>query len=630
MSDRSDIDTVAVAARWLGQKDSLLDNKLSKPLPLPGGQAIGDVTFRQAIDALHRLHNQVAARRLPDFHFPVFPRPEPGKKPVYPQPFLAETADTVIDGVDAIVSTLPSQTRNDRVVTWSGQNGVSVYAVGTNAPLVSTRALGEMPQGAAWVAAAAKAGNAEGPPANLLVWDARSVALLGGDGRGGSVDPLWKVDLKALPAIEVVGGPADDGTAADAENVNVVDADLQNANLQEIVNAQRRQQLILRAQMMGRGGIQPAANLPPPALPVAGGGEQIMLVQPVGDHALLATSTGRILCLNLSDGGNAWQTRLSNSPADRLLANEDFTVLRLVDNLSVQLVVLDTFSGAVLLRQSFSQQPAPNAAAPFPVVPLNLALSADGTLVYTLPDRIRARDLYEPSKEKFVDPQQQQPPPPNAAAPFAGCTQPDQLLITEGLILALSDNGQFVRVHSLETGLTRSQPLQTYTTNASPVSLRVVGPHLYVIGRESVASYDLDHPGEENWKGIPPTDAFASDSKANFVDAFIDPSYVVALNQQTGARRAGGAEQGAPGAGAPPAPAPAPAALPGPAGASSCFLCAYSRLPVSDKDPKESGRLDYLFEVSRPMGILKWVGVDGGFYYLTADQKLHYLRGARE
>ena len=47
--------------------------------------------------------------------------------------------------------------------------------------------------------------------------------------------------------------------------------------------------------------------------------------------------------------------------------------------------------------------------------------------------------------------------------PYAGATEPDQLVIAEGRILALADDGQqaekFVRVHSLETGLPQTLPL---------------------------------------------------------------------------------------------------------------------------------------------------------------------------
>jgi hypothetical protein len=55
----------------------------------------------------------------------------------------------------------------------------------------------------------------------------------------------------------------------------------------------------------------------------------------------------------------------------------------------------------------------------------------------------------------------------------------------------------------------------------------------------------------------------------------------------------------------------------------------FGRWPVSDKNPAETGKLDYLETIENPAGILPtWLGVDGGFYYLTADNTLHILEGS--
>jgi hypothetical protein len=60
----------------------------------------------------------------------------------------------------------------------------------------------------------------------------------------------------------------------------------------------------------------------------------------------------------------------------------------------------------------------------------------------------------------------------------------------------------------------------------------------------------------------------------------------------------------------------------------SLALRAYSRATLDNGH--ESGRIDYLDRISSPAGIQSWQSVDGGLYYLTGDQKLYFLKGARQ
>ena len=58
-------------------------------------------------------------------------------------------------------------------------------------------------------------------------------------------------------------------------------------------------------------------------------------------------------------------------------------------------------------------------------------------------------------------------------------------------------------------------------------------------------------------------------------------------------------------------------------------LHVYGIYPVSDKNPAQSGRLDYVKEVADPAGITpNWQPIDGGFAYQTADGKVKMLLGA--
>jgi hypothetical protein len=282
---------------------------------------------------------------------------------------------------------------------------------------------------------------------------------------------------------------------------------------------------------------------------------------------------------------------------------------------------------------------------------MNLALSADGTLVYTLPNALVLKDLYkpwsDPAAEKIVPGPAQQPP-------YTGATRPDQLVVAEGRILALADGGpqigitpdKYVRLHSLETGL--ALPLRFKTGKGDEeidrvlttgnktwdVGLRVVGSHLYVVGNKAIVSYNLDRPAE-SWSTI------YTLPNASIRDAFIGEDFLAVLEQPDAMGLAAG-----PAAAAPPfvaqqqlvpggpqiveqaAPPPAPV----PAKPSPMFrLHIYGLYAVSDKNPAQSGRLDYVKEVTDPAGITgNWQPIDGGFAYQTGDGKVKMLLGARE
>lgn len=123
-------------------------------------------------------------------------------------------------------------------------------------------------------------------------------------------------------------------------------------------------------------------------------------------------------------------------------------MVRVSDDLKVQLFALDTYSGRIIGNKAFASQGGS--------VPVNMALSADGTLVYTLPDRLCLRDLYKAwdEDEKVVTSTAQGQP---AQPIYAGANQPGQLVIAEGRILAVADsinisglspNEKYIRVHS--------------------------------------------------------------------------------------------------------------------------------------------------------------------------------------
>jgi len=273
---------------------------------------------------------------------------------------------------------------------------------------------------------------------NLLVWTKDSIASI--DGASGQ--SRWSVDITALPAI---AAPAD--------------------------------------------ASQQAADI-----------EQIVVVKPLGDRVIVATGTGRIFAVDARAGRVVWQTRAAGA-IDVLLANDDFTVVRLQEGMNVQLQVFNSFTGEPISRKSFALDGG--------IVPVNLALAADGTLAYTLPNQLCIEDLFEANlSEGGMEPRFVTDPIPNASLMFQGCNQPDQLLIHGGRVFAVANNGTGVRIFSTDTGhawlyhAPRGQAdfggmFQTGSTSPN-VTLHVSGNYLFMLSPRRLTASRIDPP-TENW-----------------------------------------------------------------------------------------------------------------------------------
>jgi outer membrane protein assembly factor BamB len=303
---------------------------------------------------------------------------------------------------------------------------------------------------------------------------------------------------------------------------------------------------------------------------------------------IFATSSGRIAALDLASGQLAWQTRAGEGALDQLVANDDFIAARFIDEGGPQLVALETFGGQIVMRTSFTPETAP----------LNIRLAPDGTLLYTRPDRICGKDLYEPGAAlKFGD-----NPIADGQRIFDGSGGvADQLVVAEGRIYAAADAGQFIRVLSLYDGKEVGNRLSTGSTDFNNVRMRVVGPRLYVFNSRTVTSYHVVRD-DESWTGL--IDSFQAPA---IRDEFVGKQHVVLLDQPT-----------------PPGAQPAGDASP------RFRLLAYGRYPTADGRDDESGKFDQSVDVTHPVGIhvAQWQPVEGGFYYHSVDRKVHFLKGA--
>jgi hypothetical protein len=146
-----------------------------------------------------------------------------------------------------------------------------------------------------------------------------------------------------------------------------------------------------------------------------------------------------------------------------------------------------------------------------------------------------------------------------------------------------------------------------------------------VVGARAIVSYNLDRPAE-TWSTV------YTLPNAAIRDAFIGQDFLAVLEHPDAVAAAPQPQPAVPGL-QPPDPAQQPANVDPPAvekPSPMYRLHLYGIYPVSEKNPAQSGRLDYVKEVTDPAGITgNWQPIDGGFAYQTADGKVKMLLGAK-
>jgi hypothetical protein len=550
------IDRLAGACRFSGSR------KLSQPLRLADGRVLSGMPIADAVAALRRIdaHEQIAT--LANFHLGA-----PASVQDTSTAFIA-SPDSVIPNVTTLVRPIAEFTRMDRVVTWSS-GGLSGWAVGQSTPLWTAAGVTDPPIGSAWIGD------------RLAVWSTSRLWLLGD---GGS--PAWNSDLHVLTSLAVA---SDNNAIVDApipggddENNNLA-IQQQMAQQQMIIMAQQRA-IIIRGggRLIFGGGLMP--QMGPRAKAV--GVEQIASVRPAGNRVIVATSTGRVLALDVADGHIVWQIRLSENAVNQLLANPHYTVARIDDPAGSTLVAIDTAGGRVIGRRKFGPENSPTQL-------VNAALSEEGMLAWTVTNKLFVKDLYEPWATKIDLSGQDN----TDSAPFSGCVGPDQLLIREGRVLAAYDGGKFIRVCDLVRSPSgaddQTDPLAT-GTNSADFTMRVVGPQLFITHSKSYSRYNLSDPNDhieaERWGD--------QDYKDHIQQMFLGVDYAILLS------------------------------VPIEEGGRVAQLMAYRRSPANSQSTKESTALDYVQTIADPAGIISWQAVNGGLYYLTGDSKLHLLQSA--
>jgi outer membrane protein assembly factor BamB/tetratricopeptide (TPR) repeat protein len=570
---------VGATAAALGrlQKATALfpETRLTGPLLTPDGKPLQTregkpaQTFQEAADVLQKLARQTTAAILPDARLPLVPTIEEqlaGKE--RPKPFLPESPQSTLANIQALIeppSELADRGRIDRVLAWSDGKLVC-YPAGKTVPFWSTAAPISAVVGSAWL------------ESKLLVWSEAELAVLDPD--KGAL--LWKSDLGSLPAAEMISGGAAETAPAAAQPRDPFVFELEERRARNLVMQQRGLR-INRIVVDAPAEVAPAA---PPVVAAADGRERILHVRPLSDRLIISTSTGRVFAADLADGHTLWQTRLAAGPSiQQTVAGDDFAVVRLHDSNGVNLIVLDSFNGQQIFRKSFTTNQA--------TYPINCALAADGTLVWTTPQSMAAKDLYDAGEQVTWE---------STGRTYTDMVRSDQLVIVGQEILAVCERGVYVDRRSLRTGHDAGSQISTGTNNDSSVRLYLNGPRLYIISNRSVIAYHLEQ-GSPSWSD--PIDPSVSPGVSLLpADLLLTRNHLFAPSQTTSADGQ----------------------------VASYTLRAYSRAIVLSDGTKalESGRREYDHLIKSPAKIKAWQAVEGGIYYLTADDKLHFLMGNKK
>jgi outer membrane protein assembly factor BamB/tetratricopeptide (TPR) repeat protein len=525
-------------------------DKLSQPLLLPDGSVLKDLTLSDAAQKLRDYAIRASEEALPDLQIPTSEQRQEYRQETHRPTVPPLAASHIIAGVEQLQAPLQDFSRTDRLIGWSHAGGLAIYSVDQIAPICSCADVHDPLKGAAWTGD------------GLLVWT-QSTAYL--------IDPVsgkahWSLDVSSVPPIPVTRQPAS------------LSNDSQSDSEDEDSSAQGT-------------GDAPQANRQ----------EQILHVAPISDRVIVATTSGRILAIDNDGGKIAWQNRPSEHDSSRLLAGDDFTVLRIQQTDAIDLVVINSFTGELVGRKSFPLDPGNE-------VPYSMALSPDGTLVYTLPDRLCVQDLYEANlTPQGMEPRVSSTPDPKAPQLFLSDGEPDQLLLYGGRAYVVANQGGFIGVFSLDTAAPESSGstdgrqdpgiLPTVFLASPNISLHISGGYLYAVSQRNAAAFQLDSP----WAQWRTDDSMLA---RDFEKILFGRDYLFVLDRQY-----------------------PPATVSNKAG-SRVILAGYSRARSKSHPQSESGLGPYPLEINDATAT-DWQAIDGGIAYCAKDG-IHILHGTRQ
>jgi outer membrane protein assembly factor BamB len=459
-------DDVAISRLAAGAK-RFPDYKLSAPLVRAAGIPVPGTNFAEARDSLRAAVANLAPP-LPDFKLPSHDATDAFRRAnhrsVVPATDIPAAAVFVVAN---FVDPLPGRGRTDRVIIARMDGSICALTPGSATPLWTARLPKGPPTACAWSGDTA------------LIWDEKTLLAIGPDGK-----IAWQrnVDASPLPDVNTLGP-----TLVDHPDPAVATNQINGFRGQPVfINGQVR----FRGNPFMRAGWNRNLNFngPPPG-PVE---ETIAQVSLCGSKVVVVSSLGRIAAYSLTGGSPLWQVRPNAGNPDRLVATDDFVAVHFTAaDAQEQLVALDADSGQIRWRYASA-----DAAAAMQ----NVVLAPDGLLIFTTANAICAKDLFDPgvnlTAKRVV---------PNIS--FSGLTDPDQLVLWQGLLLAGTANGTVVRAYSVADDFAPAKGphgkgefvLSLPGTGEDPVAhMEVSGDHLYLRGLQYLVSVNLK-TAEPDW-----------------------------------------------------------------------------------------------------------------------------------
>jgi hypothetical protein len=258
------------------------------------------------------------------------------------------------------------------------------------------------------------------------------------------------------------------------------------------------------------------------------------------------------------------------------------------------ITLFDTATGRVIGRRLYGPDGSQRQL-------VNVALSEEATLAVTLTNQLLVKDLYEPWKTNFTELVAQAN---RDNAPYVGLNQPDQLLIRGGRLACLYGSAEYARGYDLSHNTDPTNPLATRSATVA-VSLRMVGSRLFITTADRIHQYNLADPAiypggsgsPDHYEQDPGIVSFPPKVRG----MLLGKDYAVVVNDSVDR---------------------------GPLGSPWTTLVCYSRELIPGKT-RERGNAVWGPEIRSEVGITDWLGSEGAIYYLTKDNTLHLLKGAR-
>ena len=539
-----------VAAGRLAAAAAIMGDPMTRgTIRLPDGQLVQPMHFSEAAKALRDMAGARQTSPLPDLHLP--------SQAMWQTPFATQVTISDVQA-DHVLDNMPNcDTDYRHAIVASPQGDIAILDTTGKILVRVPQATRRPAQDYAWLS-----------PTLLLVRANDELAAI----NLNTSQIVWRLDAQKLPAVtQVIDDAQPDATAGGNPLV---------AGRPGVFNARLNRRLIIGANgaPIGLAGARPAAE-------AKNDSNEIRDVAVAANRVVFGTGNGRVAALDAGSGKLLWQLRPDSGTVQRLLASDDFAVVKCGTAQKTVLAAIDNDTGRLIFRKAFQGNSLQN-----------IALSDDGKLVYTLTAQLVCKDLFDQSDRNTFE-----TPMPNGVA-FADQDRVDQLVLTDSQIIATSDAGSQVRMFSLFTGRQilpggrsagETPVAQLPRDNGVSIAhLTMAEPYAYVNNNSAVRAINL--------LSVENTERRVAGAR-NIRQVVAGTRHVAVFDIPL---REGDANS-----------------------VPSLHFVSFSRTPTRNG---ESGKVEHDATIRQDAGITSWQIVEGGLYLTTTDKKLVFMPVSKE